>query len=159
MDKQIEIVIKEVEKFNDSIRDALNSKDISDTREAANSLFVEHGKDFVQSIGIFYIEFLDTGRAPGKFPPRAPIARWVESKLGISPNDSEFDGIVYVISKKIADLGTTIFRNQGKGIELDKKIVTLRQNLNKVLRESTIVTIKQRLNKFKIAHIKNKYGL
>ncbi len=159
MNDQIEIVIQEVEKFNDSIRDALNSKDISDTREAANSLFVEHGKDFVQSIGIFYIEFLDTGRAPGKFPPRAPIARWVESKLGISPSDPEFNGIVYVISKKIADLGTTIFINQGKGIELDKKIVTLRKNLNEALRESTIATIRQRLDRFKKVHIKNKYGL
>ena len=159
MNDQIEVVIKEVEKFNDSIRDALNSKNISDTGEAANSLFVEHGEDFVRSIGIFYIEFLDTGRGQGKFPPREPIARWVQSKLGISPSDSEFNGIVYVISKKIADLGTTIFLNQGKGIELDKKIVTLRQNLNKALRESTIVTIKQRLNKFKIAHLKNKYSI
>ncbi len=159
MNDQIEATIKEVEKFNDSIRDALSNKDISDTREAANSLFVEHGKDFVQSIGIFYIEFLDTGRAPGKFPPRAPIARWVESKLGISPNDSEFNGIVYVISKKIADLGTTIFRNNSKGIELDKKIVTLRKNLNEALRESTIATIRQRLDRFKKVHIKNKYGL
>ncbi|MCK5613612.1 hypothetical protein KAR91_67710 [Candidatus Pacearchaeota archaeon] len=159
MDKQIEIVIQEVEKFNDSIRDALNSKDISDTGEAARSLFVEHGKDFVQSIGIFYIEFLDTGRAPGKFPPRAPIARWVESKLGISPTDPEFNGIVYVISKKIADLGTTIFRNQGKGIELDKKIVTLRKNLTEALTESVKTTIKQKLDKFKRVHIKNKYGI
>jgi hypothetical protein len=159
MNDQIEVTIKEVEKFNDSIRDALNSKNISDTGEAAQSLFVEHGEDFVQSIGIFYIEFLDTGRAPGKFPPRAPIARWVESKLGISPGDSEFDGIVYIISKKIADLGTTIFRNQGKGIELDEKIVTLRKNLREALRESTIITIRQRLDRFKKAHIKNKYGL
>lgn len=159
MNNQIEAAIKEVEKFNDSIRDTLNSKDISDTQEAANSLFVEYSEDFVRSIGIFYIEFLDTGRAPGKFPPRKPIANWVESKLGISPGEPEFDGIVYVISKKIADLGTTIFRNNSKGIELDKKIVTLRKNLNEALRESTIVTINQRLDRFKKAHIKNKYGI
>ncbi len=159
MSTSIDIVIQEVEKFNDSIKEALNVKNINDTREAANSLFVEHGKDFVRSIGIFYLEFLDTGRAPGKFPPRAPIASWVESKLGISPNDSEFDGIVYVISKKIADLGTTIFRNNEKGIELDKKIVTLRKNLNKALTESTVLTIKQKLDRFKRAHNKNKYGI
>lgn len=159
MNDQIKAVIKEVEKFNDSIRDTLNSKDISDTKEAANSLFVEHGKDFVQSIGIFYLEFLDTGRAPGKFPPRKPIENWVESKLGISSSDPAFDGVVYVISKKIADLGTTIFRNNSKGIELDKKIVTLRKSLNEVLRESTIATIRQGLDRFKKVHIKNKYGI
>lgn len=159
MNDQIKIAIQEVEKFNDSIRDALNSKNISDTKEAANSLFVEHGKDFVQSIGIFYIEFLDTGRAPGKFPPRAPIARWVESKLGISPSDSEFNGIVFVIQRKIAKLGTTIFRNNSKGIELNEKIVTLRKNLNEALRESTVATIRQKLDRFKKVHIKNKYGI
>ncbi len=159
MNSQIEIVIKEVEKFNDSIRDALNNKNISDTGEAANSLFVEHGEDFVRSIGIFYLEFLDTGRAPGKFPPKKPIERWVESKLGISSSDPEFDGIVFVIQRKIAKLGTTIFRNQGKGIELDKKIVTLRENLNSELRKSTVATIKQRLDKFKKTHVKNKYNI
>jgi len=159
MNDQIKAVIKEVERFNDSIRDTLNIKGISDTKEAANSLFIEYGADFVQSIGIFYLEFLDTGRAPGKFPPIAPIERWVESKLGISPSDSNFDGIVYVISKKIADLGTTIYRNKSKGIELDKKIVTLRKNINEALRESTIVSIRQRLDRFKKAHIKNKYGI
>lgn len=159
MNNQIDAAIKEVEKFNDSIKDALNTKRISDTGEAARSLFVEHGADFVRSIGIFYLEFLDTGRGPGKFPPRRPIERWVESKLGISPSDSEFDGVVYVISKKIADLGTAIFRNNSKGIELNKKIVTLRKNLNEALRESTVFTIKQRLDRFKRAHLKNKYGL
>ena len=102
---------------------------------------------------------MDTGRGPGKFPPRRPIERWVESKLGISPSDSEFDGVVYIISKKIADLGTTIFRNQGKGIELDKKIVTLRKNLNEALRESTVIQIKEKLNRFKTIAMKQKYGL
>ncbi len=157
MNEQIEIVIKEVEKFNDSIRDALNNKDISDTREAANSLFVEHGEDFVQSIGIFYIEFLDTGRGPGKFPPIEPLKDWAKSKFGV--DDKEATSIAFAVAHKIKKLGTEIFISNNKGIELDKKIVTLRKNLNEVLRESTIATIRQRLDKFKRAHIKNKYGL
>lgn len=159
MNNQIEAAIKEVEKFNDSIIDALDSKNISNTGEAARSIYIEHGEDFVRSIGIFYLEFLDTGRAPGKFPPKEPIERWVQSKLGLSPGNSEFNGIVFVIQRKIAQLGTEIYLNKGKGIELSEKIVTLRENLNIALRESTVLTIKQRLNRFKIAHLKNKYQI
>ncbi len=159
MNNQIEAAIKEVEKFNDSIRDALDSKNISNTGEAARSIYIDFGENFVRSIGIFYLEFLDTGRAPGKFPPKEPIERWVQSKLGLSPGNSEFNGIVFVIQRKIAQLGTEIYLNKGKGIELSEKIVTLRENLIAALRESTILTVKQRLNRFKQAHIKNKYQI
>lgn len=157
MNNQIEAAILQVEKFNDSIKDALNTKRISDTGEAARSLFVEHGADFVRSIGIFYIEFLDTGRAPGKFPPIEPLKKWAKSKFGV--DDKEATSIAFAVAHKIKKLGTTIFISNSKGIELDKKIVTLRKNLNEALRESTIFTIKQRLNRFKTAHLKNKYGL
>ena len=157
MNDQIEATIKEVEKFNDSIRDALNSKNISDTGEAARSLFVEHGEDFVRSIGIFYIEFLDTGRGPGKKPPFRPILVWAMRRTGEDASGAW--GLAVHVQNKIAELGTLIFQNNSKGIELDKKIVTLRKNLNEALRESTILTIRQKLDKFKRAHIKNKYGL
>lgn len=157
MNSQIEITINEVEKFNDSIRDALNSKNISDTGEAANSLFIEHGADFVQSIGIFYIEFLDTGRAPGKFPPIEPLKDWAKSKFGA--DDKEATSIAFAVAHKIKKLGTTIFISNSKGIELDKKIVTLRKNLKEALRESTVLAIRQKLDKFKRVHIKNKYGI
>lgn len=146
---EIHTIIDEVEKFNESIRDTLNSKNISDTQEAANSLRIEYGDDFVQSIGIFYLEFLDTGRAPGKFPPKEPIERWVKSKLGKSESDSDFDGIVFVIQRKIAQLGTAIFINNSKGIELDKKIVTLRESLNEAISKSVKLQITQRLDRFK----------
>lgn len=159
MSNQIEATIKEVEKFNDSIRDALDSKNISNTREAVRSIYIDFGENFVRSMGIFYLEFLDTGRAPGKFPPKEPIERWVQTKLGLSPGNSEFDGIVFVIQRKIAQLGTEIYLNKGKGIELSEKIVTLRENLNIALRESAILTVKQRLNRFKQAHLKNKYQI
>ena len=159
MNNQIEAAIKEVEKFNDSIIDALDSKNISNTGEAARSIYIDFGENFVRSIGIFYLEFLDTGRAPGKFPPREPIAEWVQSKFGLSPGSSEFDGIVFVIQRKIAQLGTEIYLNKGRGIELSEKIVTLRENLNIALRESTVLTIKQKLDRFKKLYHKKKFKI
>lgn len=157
MNDQIKAVIKEVERFNDSIRDTLTAKGISDTGEAARSLFVEFGADFVQSIGIFYIEFLDTGRGPGKEPPFKKILAWAMRRTGQDASGAW--GLAVYVRDKIARLGTEIFRNNSKGLEIDKKIVTLREAINEAVRESTIATIRQRLNKFKIAHIKNKYQI
>lgn len=149
MNNTIKNIILEVEKFNESIVRTLDSKNISNTREAANSLYVEHGKDFVRSIGIFYLEFLDTGRAPGKFPPKKPIEDWVKTKLGKSEQDSDFDGIVFIIQRKIAELGTAIYINNRKGIELDKKILTLRKAINESITKSVVAEVNQRLDKFK----------
>jgi hypothetical protein len=149
MSKIIEQIISEVEKFNESIIDVLDSKNISNTREAANSLRIEFGEDFVQSIGVFYLEFLDTGRGPGIMPPYEPIANWVNTKLGIDENDETFEGVVFAIRKKIADMGTEIFRNNSKGIELREKIITLRENIMKTTPKFVVSEIKQHLNKFK----------
>lgn len=157
MNNQIEAAIKEVEKFNNSIRDALDSKNISNTGEAANSLFVDYGENFVRSIGIFYLEFLDTGRGPGKYVPIKPLQDWAKQKFGIGEKESL--SIAFAVSEKIRQLGTEIFLHHGEGIELSEKIITLRENLRIALRESTVFTIKQRLNRFKQAHIKNKYQI
>ena len=157
MNNQIQAAIKEVEKFNNSIKETLTAKGISNTGEAARSLFVEHGKDFVQSIGIFYIEFLDTGRGPGNPPPFKPILEWAMRKTGQNANDSW--GLAVYVRDKIAKLGTEIFRNNNEGLQISKKIVTLRKELRGALLESTIVTVKQRLDRFKKQHIKNKYNI
>jgi hypothetical protein len=156
----IDAIVKEVEKFNESIIEALNVKGISDTGEAARSLRIEYGKDFVRSIGVFYLEFLDTGRGPGRWPPYEPISRWVSSKLGINKQNPKHESVVYFVRKKIADLGTQIFIHRpNEGIELDKKIVTLRENLRKVVTESVVYDIRQKLDRFKKIHKQNQYKI
>lgn len=150
-------IVKEVELFNESIKDALDSKNISNTGEAARSLYVDWGENWVKSIGIFYLEFLDTGRGPGKFPPFEPIMKWAMQKTGQPRN--ELYGLVKYVQQKIADLGTEIFLNKGNGIELEKKIITLREKLNEVIKESAKFEIKQKLNEFKLRFTKLKFGL
>jgi hypothetical protein len=152
----IQEIVKEVDKFNDSIKDALNSKNITNTGEAANSLRIDYGYDFVQSIGIFYLEFLDTGRGPGKMPPFEPIMRWAIQKTG--QQREELYALVRYVQNKIANLGTEIFLNSSKGIELSEKILTLKENLNDTIKKSVVLEIKQKLNEFKIAFSK-KYSL
>lgn len=150
-------VIKEVEKFNDSIIRTLDTKNISNTREAARSLRVEYGKDFVRSIGIFYLEFLDTGRGPGKFPPISPLIDWAKVKFGA--NEEEAKQIAFAVSHKIKKLGTEIFRNNKKGIELDKKILTLRKAIIEAISEEAKIEIEQKLDRFKKKFKNLKYQL
>ena len=147
MDYIIKQTILEIERFNDSIKDALDSKNISNTREAANSLRVEFGENFVNSIGIFYLEFLDTGRGPGRMPPIAPLIRWAENKFNVDFDEAK--SIAFAVAKKIAEIGTEIFNNNSLGIELDKKILTLKENLSENIQLATKLEIIQGLDKFK----------
>lgn len=157
MNEIIQNIIIEVEKFNDSIKEALDSKKITNTGEAARSLRIDYGEDFVKSIGIFYLEFLDTGRGPGKFPPIQPLIDWAKKKFGV--NDKEAKQIAFLTARKISQLGTEIYINNGKGIELDKKIIILRENLNQSIKNSVKFEVKEKLNEFKRAFIKQKYQI
>ena len=157
MSKTIEMILAEVEAFNESIREVLNAKKINASGEASRSLRVEHDYDSVKSIGIFYLEFLDTGRGPGKRPPIQKLIQWAKIKFGAS--DEESVKIAFAVANNIAKLGTLIFRNNQKGIELSKKIVTLRENLRVAIKESTVLEIEQRLDKFKNIARKQKYQI
>ena len=79
-----EIVVKNLEIFNDSIRHTIIRKGISNTGGAAKSLHVTTDKsnEKAYSVGADYIEVLDQGRAPGTYAPMQPIFEWVKSKLG-----------------------------------------------------------------------------
>lgn len=156
MSTQIEIIINEVEKFNRSIIDALDSKNITNTGEAARSLRVESGDDWVRSLGIFYLEFLDTGRGSGKPPPFGKILQWAMQKTGQSKN--ECWGLAVYVTNKIAELGTEIFINNSKGIELEEKIKILRENLNNEVRKDVTLNIEKKLDVFKKA-FKKEYQL
>ena len=149
----IEAIVKEVEAFNQSIRDTLASKRINNTGEASKSLEVIHGKDFVQSVGVFYLEFLDTGRgsnpkksSKGKF--LEAIKKWLRTKHGITKEPELTKKAEHVVYR-INALGTLIFRDNKKGIELTKKISILRENINEEVADAVKIEIEQKLDKFK----------
>lgn len=157
-EKIIQIVKDEFELFNDSIKEALTTKRINTTKEAYNSLRVEVDNNSVKSIGIFYLEFLDTGRGPGKKPPFAPILKWVMDKTGLSKNEAW--GLAIYVQNKIADVGTEIFRYNSEGIELNEKVELLRQNLKEKLSKEVKFQLIQRLDKYKKIFIsKQKFNL
>ena len=144
----IQSIVFEVEKLNEAIRQDLDEQNINNTKEASNSLRVVSGNDFVQSIGIFYLEFLDQGRYPGTYPPFAPISKWVATKLGIT-DEKENTRIAIAIVKKIYNLGTEIYRKNKKGIQLDNKIIELKIAVNEAIKNSVKVEIERKLDEFK----------
>ena len=144
-----------LDEFNDSIKRTLQSKGISNTGEAERSLRVELGHTFARSVGIFYIEFLDKGRGknPSKADPnfRKNIRKWLVTKHGITDIDeleTATDRVVYFINK----LGTLIYRDNKKGLEIDKKVLSLKSKLSEAVTRGAVTDIKRVLNKFTNKH-------
>lgn len=105
------------------IKEDLSSKGIDNSKQASNGLRIEIKDTRVILWGVDYLEFLNTGRGPGKFPPVSEIKAWVESKpVPIS---------AYLVGRKIAREGTAIFKDRSKGIQLENKVINLRQELKK----------------------------
>ena len=142
MSELIDNTVLAVEQFNNEIKDDLSSKGIDDTREAANSIRVETSeqgtKISIASIGIDYLYYLDQGRGPGKFPPVDKIEAWVANKpVDINP---------FLVGRKIAREGTTIFRDHSKGIMLDEKrqalLADLKQKAPEWAKQDILVRLK-----------------
>ena len=175
MNNVISNIAREVEKFNDSIRKDLDSKNINNTTEASNSLRVEYGEDFVRSIGIFYLEFLDRGRYPvgygigGKKKTGSQssgkksnfynaISKWAAQKLGIT-DEKENKKATFAIMNKINKVGTEIYINKKKGIEIDNKIEALTIAVNEAIRQTAKVEVKRLLDEFKKKYESQKFKI
>ncbi len=67
-------------------------------------------------------------------PAVSVIRDWVQRK--IKPADKDLNRIAFFVYRKIKNEGTAIFRDNTKGIEVEKKIVELNNELEKTLIES-----------------------
>jgi len=73
-----------------------------------------------------YAKVVDQGRRPGKFPPVAPIRRWVELKLhqrSGSIRSNELDSVTYLVRRKIARKGTKATHYVDRGMSAAKGYV------------------------------------
>lgn len=82
-----------------------------------------------------YSQQLETGRKPGKFPPRDEIERWIKEK-GIAArieNDISISSLAFLISRKIAREGWD--RKNYGGVDLISEVATperMQDIINKV---------------------------
>lgn len=101
---------------------------MNNTGEALNSLrWKEEGGRFIiystMSGEFNHIMTLETGRKPGKMPPREPIQEWLQFR-GINPPDISQESLAFLIARKIGREGTQVYRDytakgEGTGIILD----------------------------------------
>ncbi len=130
------------ESLVEEIRSRLSKKDINNTGQASASLNYNSTDTKLEIRGERYIGALDKGRRPGKFPPVQVIRDWVAQKLGIG--GAENNSIAYLIGRKIAREGTTIYQDNSRGIELES------------VKEIGIRKIKQNISDMILKDIKSK---
>lgn len=76
---------------------------------------VNNGK--LQVFGFDYVYYLQYGRKPGKFPPKDAIKQWIRDKGILSnPSESELNSLAFLISRKIAEKGTTVWEQGGSDL-------------------------------------------
>ena len=155
MSEVLDITIKLVEDFNNDIKADIIGKNINDTGNAIQSLRVDFDtkRQTVQSVGADYIEILNTGRAPGKFPPVQAIREWVQSKLGVS--EAEANSVAYLVGRKIANEGTAIFKDKKKGLQIEDKVINLRVKLKEEIPKYAKADVLNTLRKFTKERLKN----
>lgn len=80
----------------------------------ADSVRFEVSNGVLRVYALDYSFYLEHGRKPGKFPPREPIIQWIKAK-GLS-FDIPINSLAYLIQRKIARKGTTIFEQGGSDL-------------------------------------------
>lgn len=113
------------------LRSEMERKNLNDTGRASDSLEAEAKPDRLLIWGLARVLFLEFGRASGKFPPVDLIQGWVERKLGVSSDESK--GVAFVIARKIANEGTTIFNDKAKGLQIELILQEMYNELSKVI--------------------------
>lgn len=147
-DKVEELLIE----FNDNLAKTLDSKGITATGMARDTLSVDIDKrnQVGQSIGKYYLEFLDRGRGFGRFPPPQNIAAWIRVKLGIQ-EDKVVRQVSFLIGRKLATEGSEIFKVPGEGIELDvlatEFIKRIKAELPRVIKEHVLLGLRAEMKK------------
>jgi len=119
-----QVLSTEFEKLKKDLIEAHDRKGMRASGKWANSLEVITGTDTVKLIGEEYSQQLESGRAPGRYPPIVAIKQWILDK-GIFNQvlqNIKLSSLAFLIAKKIAEEG---WKRQGKGgVELISEIVT-----------------------------------
>ena len=99
------------------IKEEFEIKGLNDTGAASDSISFEVDGDVITILGLERTLFLQYGRRAGVEPPFSAIRDWVERKLNTP--EEERDSVAWAIVKKIGKEGTSILKDQAKGLELE----------------------------------------
>ena len=99
------------------IIDDQSAKKIKSSGASAQSLQIQEINRGGQLVGDDYFQQQIAGRRPGKFPPIKAILSWIDEK-GLNPVGISKRSLAYVISRKIAQSGTDIFRKKRPALDV-----------------------------------------
>ena len=122
-----EILNKAGDKFVQGLQKQFDVLGLNDTGAASAALSSKVVGNKLQIEGLLRTVVLASGRKPGKFPPMEPIRAWVRRKLNVE--ESEVDGVAFVIARKIAREGTDIFTGKAKGLQVEMLIAEINKEL------------------------------
>jgi hypothetical protein len=125
---QTEAVAKFLKRISDAYVKDQQGKGIRASGRSAASLKEVTEPTGGRLFGKAYFHFQKVGRRPGKFPPINAILTWIEEK-GITPADISKKSLAFLIARKIARLGTDIFRGRRRGLNVEEEILEARKEL------------------------------
>lgn len=137
-----EEIFKAAVRTQNTWRENLRREGWVNTGEAVNDITIDpqqEGADAYTVGGdVIQLAIAEFGRAPGSFPPPSAIGEWVNEQAGM-PNkgDSEFDSVVYAVSKSIAESGISGFRPGTRAFreESEKVADRIQQRIEEQLEE------------------------
>lgn len=145
--KPSEVLTKELTQLQKELIAAYNQKGMKSSGEWEEGLEVQvySSSDGLTGIlkGLNYSQQLETGRKPGRFPPRDEIEKWIKEK-GLAANiegEISVSSLAFLIARKISREGWN--RKGYGGVNLISDVVTPQriQNIINLVGDSYVVSV------------------
>lgn len=121
LDKAIEILGEElVLKLREALRNANKNSSGNLIKSVDYKIIKQADNTILQILAADYLEYVDEGRKPGKFPPLKALDKWIVRR-GIAPRDKKGkfiprESVKFLIARSIA-------KNGIKGIHVVRKTI------------------------------------
>lgn len=146
-----QIVFEELQDLQTRITDNIVKKGRNASGRTIESMHIDKGDKSITLFGRKAFGTLETGRGPGNVPKGfyGIIKQWVIDKGLSFSTDRERNSFAYLVSRKIANEGTKLYRNGGDddiySKEIPKTISSIKNRLGIMMKAEVVNSIK--LNK------------
>lgn len=146
-----QIVFEELQDLQTRIADNIVKKGRNASGRTIESMHIDKGDKSITLFGRKAFGTLETGRGPGNVPQGfyGIIKQWVIDKGLSFSTDRERNSFAYLVSRKIANEGTKLYRNGGDSDiyskEIPKTISSIKNRLGIMMKVEVVNSIK--LNK------------
>lgn len=143
-----QIVFEELQDLQTRIADNIVKKGRNASGRTIESMHIDKGDKSITLFGRKAFGTLETGRGPGNVPKGfyGIIKQWVIDKGLSFSTDRERNSFAYLVSRKIANEGTKLYRNGGDSDiyskEIPKTISSIKNRLGIMMKVEVVNSIK-----------------